>query len=76
RSLRDMPEVDHTIGVVGRSILADAVAPFYGFQIPVLKPWGERAASADAIIARVQKEFRHDPDGKVRVVNPSPLPGL
>ena len=71
-----MPEVDHTIGVVGRSILADAVAPFYGFQIPVLKPWGERAASADAIIARVQKEFRHDPDGKVRVVNPSPLPGL
>ncbi|MDP4026941.1 efflux RND transporter permease subunit [Methylobacterium sp. NEAU 140] len=76
KSLREMPEVEHTIGVIGRSILADAVAPFYGFQIPTLKPWGERAASADQIIARVQKEFRHDPDGKVRVVNPSPLPGL
>ncbi len=76
KSLREMPEAEHTIGVIGRSILADAVAPFYGFQIPILKPWGQRTATADDVIARVQKEFRHDPDGKVRVVNPSPLPGL
>jgi hydrophobe/amphiphile efflux-1 (HAE1) family protein len=75
-ALREIPSVEHTIGVTGRSILADAIAPFYGFQIPTLKAWGERTQSVDDVIATVQKRFKHDPDGQVRVVNPSPLPGL
>ncbi|MER2265131.1 efflux RND transporter permease subunit [Methylobacterium oxalidis] len=75
-AFRELEAVDHTIGVAGRGILSDTVAPFYGFQIPTLKPWGKREMSADDIIARMQARYRHDPDGQLRIVNPSPLPGL
>ncbi|MCV0387846.1 MAG: efflux RND transporter permease subunit [Nitrobacter sp.] len=75
-AFRKLDEVDHTIGVSGRGILSDTVAPFYGFQIPTLKPWGQRDKSADEIIAEMSARFKHDPDGELRIVNPSPLPGL
>jgi len=74
--LRERGEVDHTITVGGRSFLADTVASFYGFAIPVLKPWGEREATVADIAAAVETRFRNDPDGLVRIVQPSPLPGL
>ena len=76
KDMLERPEVAHTIGVVGRSILADTVAPFYGFQVPVLKPWDERDATVGQSIASVNKAYEDDPDGEVRVVPPSPLPGL
>ena len=74
--MRKRPEVAHTIGVIGRSNLADAVAPFYGFQIPILKPWDERKGTADESIAAVTKTYADDPEGEVTVVPPPPLPGL
>ena len=76
RDIRKQPAVDHTIGVIGRSILAGAVAPFYGFEIPVLKPWSERKATVDDSIEQVSKTYANDPDGEVNAVPPSPLPGL
>ncbi|CAO4171965.1 efflux RND transporter permease subunit [Methylorubrum aminovorans] len=75
-ALRARDDVDHTIGVSGRSFLADTVAPFYGFNIPVMKPWGERKTTVDDLIRDMEERFRHDPDGQVRIANPSPLPGL
>ena len=74
--LRARDDVDHTIGVSGRSFLADTVAPFYGFNIPVMKPWDERKTTVDDLIRDMEERFRHDPDGQVRIANPSPLPGL
>ncbi|GJE54513.1 MULTISPECIES: efflux RND transporter permease subunit [Methylobacterium] len=74
--LRERADVDHTVGVGGRSFLADTVAPFYGFNIPVMKNWGERTTTVNDMIADAEKRFRNDPDGEVRVANPSPLPGL
>src|SRR3712207_1249305 len=32
--------------------------------------------TVDALIAEINAEFKRDPDGQVRIVNPSPLPGL
>lgn len=75
-AFRELAAVDHTIGVSGRGILSDTVAPFYGFQIPTLKPWGQRDKSADEIIAKMSARFKYDPDGQLRILNPSPLPGL
>ncbi|GAA0601925.1 efflux RND transporter permease subunit [Craurococcus roseus] len=75
-SLLAKPEVSDAIGVAGRGILSDATASFYGFQIPTLKPWGERDRTVDELIAEVNAEFKNDPDGQVRIINPSPLPGL
>ncbi|BAU92848.1 hydrophobe/amphiphile efflux-1 family transporter [Methylorubrum populi] len=75
-ALRARDDVDHTIGVSGRSFLADTVAPFYGFNIPVMKPWDERTTTVDDLIRHMEERFRHDPDGQVRIANPSPLPGL
>lgn len=75
-ALRARDDVDHTIGVSGRSFLADTVAPFYGFNIPVMKPWDERKTTVDDLIRDMEERFRHDPDGQVRIANPSPLPGL
>lgn len=75
-ALRARDDVDHTIGVSGRSFLADTVAPFYGFNIPVMKPWDERTTTVDDLIRDMEERFRHDPDGQVRIANPSPLPGL
>ena len=76
KAVRMQPAVDHTIGVIGRSILADAVAPFYGFVIPVLKPWDDRKMTVNQSIAAVSKVYATDPKGEVNVVPPSPLPGL
>lgn len=76
RDVRKQAAVAHTIGVIGRSILADAVAPFYGFEIPVLKPWDERHATLEQSIARVSDAYARDPEGEINVVPPSPLPGL
>ncbi|MDV2987681.1 UNVERIFIED_CONTAM: efflux RND transporter permease subunit [Methylobacteriaceae bacterium AG10] len=75
-ALRARDDVDHTIGVSGRSFLADTVAPFYGFNIPVMKPWDERTTTVDDLIRDMEERFKHDPDGQVRIANPSPLPGL
>ena len=75
-ALLERPEVGGTIGVTGRGILSDAIASFYGHQIPTLKPWGERGGSVQDVIAGIDRAFKHDPDGEVRIVNPSPLPGL
>ncbi|MFC7475477.1 efflux RND transporter permease subunit [Dankookia sp. GCM10030260] len=69
------PAVAGSSGVAGRGILSDTTASFFGFRIPTLKPWGERAGVA-AVIADIRAAFRHDPDGQVRIVNPAPLPGL
>lgn len=74
--LRENDAVDHTLGISGRSILADAVAPFYGFVIPVLKPWAERTTSVDAMVTDLEKRYADDPDIVPRPVNPPPLPGL
>jgi hydrophobe/amphiphile efflux-1 (HAE1) family protein len=74
--LRARDDVDHTIGVSGRSFLADTVAPFYGFNIPVMKPWDERTTTVDDLIRDMEERFKHDPDGQVRIAAPSPLPGL
>ncbi|GJE27284.1 efflux RND transporter permease subunit [Methylobacterium organophilum] len=75
-ALRARDDVDHTIGVSGRSFLADTVAPFYGFNIPVMKPWDARTTMVNDLIAEMETRFKNDPDGQVRIANPSPLPGL
>ncbi len=75
-ALSERPVVDATIGVIGRGILSDTIASFHGFQIPTLKPWGERSATVGDLIAGISRDFKNDPDGQVRIVNPSPLPGL
>lgn len=75
-ALLGIPEVAATIGVTGRGILSDTVASFYGFQIPTLKPWSERESTADEVMAAITRRFKNHPDGDVRIVNPSPLPGL
>lgn len=74
--VREQPAVANTLGVVGRGILSESIAPFYGFQIPALKPWSERKESADQVIAAVKAKFKNHPDGEIRIVDPSPLPGL
>lgn len=70
------PAASNTIGVAGRGILADVTAPFYGFQIPTLKPWDAREATVTDVIAALRRQFRNHPDGVLRIVDPSPLPGL
>ena len=75
-ALREREDVDHTIGVAGRSFLADTVAPFLGYNVPVMKAWGERTTTVGDLIEAMQKKFEKDPDGQVRIANPSPLPGL
>ncbi|MET7244660.1 efflux RND transporter permease subunit [Methylobacterium sp. EM32] len=70
------PSVAGTIGVAGRGILADVTAPFYGFQIPTLKPWDERTETVTDVVGRLRKQFKNHPDGVLRIVDPSPLPGL
>ncbi|GAA0272874.1 Efflux pump membrane transporter BepE [Methylorubrum aminovorans] len=74
--VREQPAVANTLGVVGRGILSESIAPFYGFQIPALKPWSERKESADQVIAAVKAKFKNHPDGEIRIIDPSPLPGL
>ncbi|MDT0187985.1 efflux RND transporter permease subunit [Microbacterium sp. ARD31] len=74
--VREQPGVANTLGVVGRGILSESIAPFYGFQIPALKPWSEREESADQVIAAIKAKFKNHPDGEIRIVDPSPLPGL
>ncbi|MBK3406636.1 efflux RND transporter permease subunit, partial [Methylorubrum rhodesianum] len=75
-ALLEKPAVASALGVVGRGILAESIAPFYGFQIPALKPWSERKESANDVIAAVKAKFKNHPDGEVRIIDPSPLPGL
>ncbi|MFE1600678.1 efflux RND transporter permease subunit [Methylobacterium sp. ID0610] len=72
----EQPAVSNTIGVAGRGILADVTAPFYGFQIPTLKPWEAREDTVTDVVARLRARFRNHPDGVLRIVDPSPLPGL
>lgn len=75
-AVRERAEIDHTIDVIGRSVLSDAVAPFYGFLTPTLKPWDERKVTADESIAAISKRFANDPDATLTVVPPPPIPGL
>ncbi|GJD48294.1 Efflux pump membrane transporter BepG [Methylobacterium crusticola] len=76
RAALAQPAAAGAIGVAGRGILADVTAPFYGFQIPTLKPWDAREDTVQDVVARLRRQFRNHPDGVLRIVDPSPLPGL
>ncbi len=69
-ALRDRDDVDHTIGVSGRSFLADTVAPFYGFNIPIMKPWDERTTTVDDLIRDMERASGTTPTGR----STSPIP--
>ncbi|MGF1553760.1 MAG: efflux RND transporter permease subunit [Paracoccaceae bacterium] len=76
--VREIPGVRDVVAVAGRSLVGSVNAPYFGFLIPILEPWGERSASesATAIIAELRGELADFQDARVQVFNAPPVPGL
>jgi hydrophobe/amphiphile efflux-1 (HAE1) family protein len=77
---RDMPGIDHTVGISGQSLILNANAPNLGSLYIMLKPFAERTTpdqSADAIARELERRCRDDVRGAVvRVFGAAPIEGL
>lgn len=76
--LREVPGVADTVAISGRSFVGNVNAPYFGFLIPILEPWGERGPgeSATAIIEDLRAELAGHPDARIQVFNAPPIPGI
>jgi multidrug efflux pump len=77
---RDMPGVEHTVGVSGQSLILNANAPNLGSMYVLLKPFEERhdrQLSADAIAATLQERCHEQVRGAiVSAFGAPPIDGL
>jgi multidrug efflux pump subunit AcrB len=77
---RDMPGVEHTVGVSGQSLILSANAPNLGSMYVLLKPFDERHGrdlTADAIAKTLQDRCRHEVrSGVVSAFGAPPIDGL
>ncbi|HEV3443125.1 MAG TPA: efflux RND transporter permease subunit, partial [Gemmataceae bacterium] len=77
---RQMPGIEHTVGVSGKSLILDANAPNLGSLYVLLKPFEERrdaSLSADAIARALQERCREDVSAAlVAAFGAPPIDGL
>jgi multidrug efflux pump len=73
------PGVAHTTSAAGMSLVAGANSSNFGSLFLVLKPFNERQEPhlrADAIIAKLRKDFAKIKDADIKVFGSAPVPGL
>jgi multidrug efflux pump len=76
---RKTPGVSHTTSTAGMSLLAGTNGSNFGSVFLVLKPFDERQRPelrADAIMAKIRREFAKIKDADVKVFGSAPVPGL
>jgi multidrug efflux pump len=55
--LKQMPAVDHTLSIIGFSLLDGASEPNNAFMVARLKPFADRKAAADSVQALIRRTF-------------------
>jgi hydrophobe/amphiphile efflux-1 (HAE1) family protein len=55
--LKKMPAIDHTLSIVGFSLLDGASEPNNAFMVARLKPFADRKAAADSVQALIRQTF-------------------
>jgi hydrophobe/amphiphile efflux-1 (HAE1) family protein len=71
-----MPEIESTIGISGMSLLSGVASPSTATVFIVLKPWDERALSAQQVIARLGKQTARLQQAQLVLINPASIPGI
>src|SRR5258708_11607314 len=77
--LANTPGVQYTTSVVGFSLLSYVRTSYNGFFFVSLKPWEDRKSRSEqyqAIKARLNRELRRLPEGRVFSFSPPPIPGV
>ncbi len=74
--LRTLPQVEHTIGVVGYSILDSGVESNAGFLVARLKPFADRTKAADSVQAVIGRVFAAAGQIRSASVFPANLPPI
>ena len=65
--LKQMPQIEHTLSIIGFSLLDGASEPNTAFMVARLKPFADRKAAADSVQALIRQTFarrRADPAGQ------------
>jgi hydrophobe/amphiphile efflux-1 (HAE1) family protein len=55
--LKQMPAIEHTLSIIGFSLLDGASEPNNAFMVARLKPFADRKAAADSVQALIQQTF-------------------
>ncbi len=55
--LKKMPAVDHTLSIIGFSLLDGASEPNNAFMVARLKPFADRKSAADSVQAQIRQTF-------------------
>ena len=74
--LHDDAAVSDTIELSGFSLITSASTSNAGTVIAVLKPWSDRSATVQPVIARLQTQFAALPSASITAFNPPSIPGL
>jgi HAE1 family hydrophobic/amphiphilic exporter-1/multidrug efflux pump len=70
------PEVENTLAITGFSGLTGVNSPNTATMFLILKPWGERKATAPQIVARLNKDIAQIRGARVLVLNPPAVAGI
>jgi len=75
---RALEGVRDVVAVAGRSFVGNVDAPYFGFLIPILEPWGARGPeqSATALIAEMRRRIADVDAARVQIFNAPPIPGI
>lgn len=78
--LKEFPEIQGTINVMGYSFIAQVRSTYFGFLAAVLKPWEQRPnpeQSAQSLIERVNARLQQSVPGAISFAFPPPaIPGI
>ena len=76
RITAQMPEIESTIGISGFSLLSGVASPATATVFIVLKPWNERALSAQQVIKQLGDEIARLQEANFVLINPASIPGI
>ena len=72
---REIPSVESIATLAGSNVLSDGTGATYGTCLVNLKPWGERTASVEEVIAELKARTRHVQDAELEMFPPPSVPG-
>jgi hydrophobic/amphiphilic exporter-1 (mainly G- bacteria), HAE1 family len=72
---QELESVESVATLAGTNILSDGTGASYGTVLVNLRPWQERSASIDDVMAELESRTRHLKDAEIELFPPPPVPG-
>ncbi len=76
RVVQNLEGVESVSSLAGYSMMTEGVGPSFGMSTISLKPWDERAYTAQDLIATLEEKTKHIKDADIQFLPPPAVPGF